>query len=104
LRKKFRDYPLRPSRWDIKTTSLASGVLTEMVVPVLAYANAFVSMWNKELVLDVVAFTGDTHLVRLQLLAVLVVATPGIVPGVGVSDDSTDDEGGEKYSEEKVSH
>jgi hypothetical protein len=61
-------------------------------------------VWDKELVLDMVSFTGDTHLVRLQLFAVLVVATPRIVPGVGVSDDNTDDEGDEKYGEEKISH
>jgi hypothetical protein len=61
-------------------------------------------VWDEELVLDVVALTGDTHLVRLQLLAVLVVATPGIVPGVGIGNNGTDDEGNEKYGEEKVSH
>jgi len=43
-------------------------------------------VWDKELIFDVVSFTGDTHFVRLQLLAVLVVATPGVVPGVAVSD------------------
>jgi hypothetical protein len=95
---------LRSSRGYIETPGFATWVFTEVVVPVLTYSDTVITVWNEELTLDGVPLVVDGDFLGLEGCTISVVATPGVIPGVGVSDDGTNDKGDEKNDKEKVSH